>query len=61
MGSADCSTLANACTLTTALADVDYELFNLLAAHAASSLQGAWLAAELKGKKPQLWAAADLV
>lgn len=45
----------------TALADVDYELFNLLAAHAASSLQGAWLAAELKGKKPQLWAAADLV
>ena len=45
----------------TALADVDYELFNLSAAHAASSLQGAWLAAELKGKKPQLWAAADLV
>lgn len=45
----------------TALADVDYELFNLLAAHAASALQGAWLAAELKGRAPQLWAAADLV
>ena len=34
----------------TALADVDYELFNLLAAHAASALQGAWLATELKGR-----------
>jgi GAF domain-containing protein len=45
----------------TALADVDYELFNLLAAHAASALQGAWLAAELKGRAPHLWAAADLV
>jgi hypothetical protein len=45
----------------TALADVDYELFNLLAAHAASALQGAFLAAELKGKTPQLWTAADLV
>lgn len=45
----------------TALADVDYELFNLLAAHAASALQGAFLAAELKGKTPQLWAAVDLV
>jgi hypothetical protein len=45
----------------TALADVDYELFNLLAAHAASALQGAWLAAELKGRAPQLWAAVDLV
>jgi hypothetical protein len=45
----------------TALADVDYELFNLLAAHAASALQGAWLAAELKGRLPPLWAAADLV
>jgi hypothetical protein len=45
----------------TALADVDYELFNLLAAHAASALQGAWLAAELKGRAPQLWAAADQV
>jgi hypothetical protein len=44
----------------TALADVDYELFNLLAAHAASALQGAYLAAELKGK-PRLWAAVDLV
>ena len=45
----------------TALADVDYELFNLLAAHAASALQGAWLATELKGRAPHLWAAADLV
>jgi hypothetical protein len=45
----------------TALADVDYELFNLLAAHAASALQGAYLAAELKGKTPQLWSAVDLV
>jgi hypothetical protein len=45
----------------TALADVDYELFNLLAAHAASALQGAWLAAELKGRVPQLWAAVKLV
>ena len=45
----------------TALADVDYELFNLLAAHAASALQGAWLATELKGRVPHLWAAADQV
>lgn len=45
----------------TALVDVDYELFNLLAAHAASSLQGAYLAAELKGKMPQLSTAVDLV
>lgn len=45
----------------TALADVDYELFNLLAAHAASALQGAWLASELKGRAPHLWAAADQV
>ena len=45
----------------TALADVDYELFNLLAAHAASALQGAWLATELKGRAPHLWAAADQV
>ena len=37
------------------------ELFNLLAAHAASALQGAWLAAELKGRAPHLWAAADQV
>jgi predicted RNA-binding protein with EMAP domain len=44
----------------TALADVDYELFNLLAAHAASALQGAWLAADLRGRAP-LWAAADQV
>jgi hypothetical protein len=45
----------------TALADVDYELFNLLAAHAASALQGAWLASELKGRVPELWAAVDRV
>ena len=45
----------------TALADVDYELFNLLAVHAASALQGAWLASELKGRVPHLWAAADQV
>jgi hypothetical protein len=45
----------------TALADVDYELFNLLAAHAAAALQGAYLAAELHGKPPRLWAAVDLV
>ncbi len=32
-----------------------------LAAHAASALQGAWLAAELKGRAPHLWAAADQV
>jgi hypothetical protein len=43
------------------LADVDYELFNLLAAHAAAALQGAKLNAELHGKTPALWAAADLV
>jgi nitrate/nitrite-specific signal transduction histidine kinase len=45
----------------TALADVDYELFNLLGAHAASALMGAKLNAELKGRQPALWAAADLV
>jgi hypothetical protein len=45
----------------TALADVDYELFNLLAAHAASSLQGAWLTGELKGRPAALWAATDVV
>jgi hypothetical protein len=45
----------------TALADVDYELFNLLAAHAAFALPGAKLNAELHGRTPALWAAADLV
>ena len=33
----------------TTLQDVDYELFNLLGAHAASALQGAKLNAELDG------------
>jgi transcriptional regulator with GAF, ATPase, and Fis domain len=45
----------------TTLAEVDYELFNLLGAHAASALQGAKLTAELNGRSPALWAAADLV
>ncbi len=45
----------------TSLAEVDYELFNLLCAHAASALQGAKLNAELHGRTPALWAAADLV
>jgi nitrate/nitrite-specific signal transduction histidine kinase len=45
----------------TALAEVDYELFNLLGAHAASALMGAKLNAELNGRPPALWAAADLV
>jgi nitrate/nitrite-specific signal transduction histidine kinase len=45
----------------TALQEVDYELFNLLGAHAASALQGAKLTAELEGRPPALWAAADLV
>lgn len=45
----------------TALQEVDYELFNLLGAHAASALQGAKLTAELDGRPPALWVAADLV
>jgi len=45
----------------TGLADVDYELFNLLGAHAAAALQGAKLTAELSDRPPQLWAAVDLV
>jgi hypothetical protein len=45
----------------TALLEVDYELFNLLGAHAASALQGAKLTAELDGRPPALWAAVDLV
>jgi nitrate/nitrite-specific signal transduction histidine kinase len=45
----------------TSLAEVDYELFNLLGAHAASALQGAKLTSELGGRPPALWAAADMV
>jgi hypothetical protein len=45
----------------TELQDVDFELFNLLAAHAAFALQGAKLAAELGGRAPALWGAVDLV
>jgi hypothetical protein len=45
----------------TELADVDHELFNLLAAHAAFALQGAKLAHELGGRAPALWGAVDLV
>jgi hypothetical protein len=45
----------------TSLADIDYELFNLLGGHAAFALQGAKLNAELHGRTPALWAAADLV
>ena len=46
----------------TALADVDYELFNLLAAHAASALQGAssWRPSSRAARRT-LWAAADQV
>jgi nitrate/nitrite-specific signal transduction histidine kinase len=42
-----------------ALQEVDYELFNLLGAHAAAALQGAWLSTELHGRSPRLWAAAE--
>jgi hypothetical protein len=45
----------------TGLDDVDYELLNLLGAHAAAALQAAKLTAELAGRPPQLWAATDLV
>jgi nitrate/nitrite-specific signal transduction histidine kinase len=45
----------------TDLVDVDYELFNLLGAHAAAALVRAKLNAELNGRTPALWAAADLV
>lgn len=44
-----------------ALVDVDFELFNLLGAHAGAALQSAKLVAELQGRPPALWAAADLV
>jgi hypothetical protein len=43
------------------LVDVDFELFNLLGDHAGSALQGAKLNAELEGRPPALWGAADLV
>src|SRR5207248_3211097 len=43
----------------TALQEVDYELFNLLGAHAASAIQAAKLNAELHGRTPALWAAVD--
>ncbi|MSP59593.1 MAG: GAF domain-containing protein [Myxococcales bacterium] len=45
----------------TELAEVDSELFNLLAAHAATALQGAKLASELGGRAVALWDAVDLV
>ena len=45
----------------TEMADVDYELLNLLAAHAASALQSAKLAADLGGRPPALWRAVELV
>ena len=45
----------------TEMADVDYELLNLLAAHAASALQSAKLNADLGGRPPALWRAVDLV
>jgi len=45
----------------TELQDVDFELFNLLAAHAAFALQGAKLAHELGGRGAALWTAVDLV
>lgn len=43
------------------LVDVDFELFNLLGDHAGSALQSAKLTAELEGRPPALWGAADLV
>ena len=45
----------------TELADVDHELLNLLAVHAASALQSAKLAADLGSRTPALWGAVDLV
>jgi hypothetical protein len=45
----------------TTLLDVDYELFNLLGAHAASAIQGAKLTADLHDRPPALWTAVDLV
>jgi hypothetical protein len=45
----------------THLADVDYELFNLLGGHAACALTGAKLTSDLNGRSPALWGAADLV
>ena len=43
------------------LVDVDFELFKLLGDHAGSALQAAKLNAELEGRPPALWVAADLV
>jgi hypothetical protein len=43
------------------LVDVDFELFNLLGDHAGAALQAAKLNAELEGRPPALWVAADLV
>ena len=45
----------------TELADVDHELLNLLAAHAASALQSAKLAHDLGSRSAGLWGAVDLV
>jgi hypothetical protein len=45
----------------TRLEEVDHELFNLLAAHAASALQAAKLTSELDGRALPLWSAVDLV
>jgi hypothetical protein len=44
----------------TGIEDVDHELFNLLAAHAASALLGARLSMEMRDQVPPLWVAADL-
>ncbi len=43
------------------LVDVDFELFNLLGDHAGAALQSAKLNADLEGRPPALWGAADLV
>ena len=45
----------------TELADVDHELLNLLAMHAASSLQSAKFSLELGSSPTALWGAVDLV
>jgi len=43
------------------LADVDHELLNLLAVHAASAILSAKLTGDLGDRSPALWAAVDLV
>ena len=43
------------------LQDVDFELFNLLGGQAGAALQAAKLTAELAGRPPKLWVAAELV